>query len=250
MFQELSIIDKEQNCDIVPDGRKSNYRVFVIKNSDDFVSSDNRELIEIIKHQGAVGLHFAAFSFNCVACNACKPIRIDLEKFTPTRRQKKLLRNSEDLEFNFVKPEITKELYDLHELYAAERMASSHENFSNLSKYATQNDCIAVLSDRNKRIVAYTMLKLGADSVVGVTKYFDPSPQSQKRSLGVVMDLKLIEFGKQHGAKYFYLGAINLDSENIAHQGRYNSSEVFNTATESWVAIPRNPKPQDLEFNS
>ena len=105
------------------------------------------------------------------------------------------------------------------------------------------------LRDSNGKLLAFSLAKESEDGIIGENTAYDLSESSKKRSLGTLMELKLISYGLENDIPYLYIGALNLGSNELGHKGRYNASEIYDRHTEQWMSIPRNPSPEDLEFN-
>lgn len=144
----------------------------------------------------------------CQSCQACQSLRILVERFTPSKSQKRVLSKNQDIQVittNTDKPEY----YLLYENYINQRHSdgsmypASYEQYTSFIKcqwaspmfiecYIDQElVCVAVTDDINSNLSAlYTFFK----------------PELDKRSMGTFAILQQIELAKQLNKQYLYLG--------------------------------------------
>lgn len=239
------------DCVIIPDKRQTTITAYLHSTARKEEQNRITSIVHLVKTKGAISESFNAYILDCAECNSCKPIRTSCLDFHPSRSQRSALNKNSDLKLSIEPAHIDNEKFILYQTYMQKQHPSSEMNdktFDELRLQATGNNKMAVLANPQGKVLAYTLLQLTEDAIVAEYTVYDYE-LSKQRSLGTLMDLRLLQYGLENDIPYFYTGAINLESKELKHKGMYKASEIFDRATEAWVPIPRNPTPQDLEFN-
>lgn len=135
------------------------------------------------------------------------PLRVDLERFTPSRSQKRVLRKNRDIEIVF-RPSFVdrakERLFVKHRLRFSDNVPDSLFNF--LSPNPAEVPCpnIEMCLYRDCQLLGVTFLDIGEQAISAVYAIFDPD--EAKRSLGILMMLRSIELSRQRGCRYYYPG--------------------------------------------
>jgi leucyl-tRNA---protein transferase len=135
-------------------------------------------------------------------------LRIDLDTFTPSKSQEKLIKLNTQFRVE-IKPlsEITSEHTELFSKYKTHITFDAAPSITQLlfdnessNVFDTQQVCIY---DQNK-LIACGILDLGQTSSAGIVCFYDPD--YKKHSLGKYLMFLKIDFCQKHGMKFFYPG--------------------------------------------
>src|SRR6266508_384265 len=158
------------------------------------------------RHFGIIFMRYGS-AFHTGKLFTVLPLRVDLERFSLTRSQKRVVDKNQDTEI-VIRPSFVDEekqaLFEKHRLRFDENTPTSLYNF--LSEFPDSVPCenveLCVYLDGELRGV--TFLDLGARATSGVYAMFDPA--ERKRSLGILMMLHSIRVSRQRGCRYYYPG--------------------------------------------
>ena len=84
------------------------------------------------------------------------------------------------------------------------------------------------------KMIAVSVLDIGADSVSSVYHYFDP--EESRRSLGVYSVLWEIEWCRGRGIKWYYLGYYVRDCDHLNYKANYLPNEI--KMDDGWLRTP------------
>jgi leucyl-tRNA---protein transferase len=135
------------------------------------------------------------------------PLRIDLERFRPTRSQRRVLAKNGDAKI-WIRPTYVDEekerLFLKHRDRFEENVPSSLGQF--LSPVPDSVPCpnLELCVTLGEALVGVTFLDLGHSATSAVYAMFDP--EEAKRSLGILMMLYSIHYSRQKGYRYYYPG--------------------------------------------
>lgn len=135
------------------------------------------------------------------------PLRIDLGRFELTRSQRRVLVKNRDLRIQIGAASIgapKRALFDKHRNRFKENVPTALDDlFSPMPATVPCRTCeLCVYSD--ERLLGVTYLDLGETATSGVYAIFDPA--EAKRSVGILMILRSIEYSLQRGCRYYYPG--------------------------------------------
>ena len=167
----------------------------------------------------------------CIACSACLSARIDVQKFQPSKSQRRILRRNANLTRSNNAPWATEKQYDLFQKYLGSRHLGGGMVDMDVFEFASMIEETSVTS----RIMEYTTFEgnLNAacltdvfdDGLSLVYSFFDTSVP--KNSIGTFIILDHIDIAKSAGLPYVYLGYWVKGSEKMAYKTRFSGVEVF-----------------------
>jgi leucyl-tRNA---protein transferase len=146
---------------------------------------------------------------HCIGCNACVPVRIDVNKFMPNRNQKRCLKRNADLHVRFAEARQDSEVFGLYQRYLDSRHKHggmddpTPESFSDflLSPW----NATAFLEFRlQEQLVAVAVTDVSGAAFSSVYTFFEPG--LAQRSLGTFAVLQQIATAREHHRRYVYLG--------------------------------------------
>jgi len=135
------------------------------------------------------------------------PLRVDLDRFTLTRSQKRVLANNCDVRI-LLRPTFVDEeketLFLKHRLRFKENVPTSLDQF--LSPVPDSVPCLnlELCIYLGEKLLGVTFLDVGETATSAVYAMFDPA--EAKRSLGILMMLHSIQFSREQGCRYYYPG--------------------------------------------
>lgn len=175
---------------------------------------------------------------HCRQCTACVPVRIPVERFSPSRRQKRILKRNQDLEIAHRPATYTDEDYDLYCRYIEQRHSDgdmyppSHEQYNSflLSEWSSTR----FYEFRHQgTLLAVAVCDIMNNGLSAVYTFFDPD--QAKRSLGVMGVLWQIEEAKRMELPDVYLGYWIKECEKMSYKTEYRPMEMF--INQRWTQI-------------
>ncbi|MGY4877966.1 arginyltransferase [Vreelandella aquamarina] len=169
---------------------------------------------------------------HCEGCNACRSVRIPVERFTPNRTQRKLLRRNADINTRIVSACFNSRHYSLYADYICRRHADgdmyppSHEQYRT---FLTLNEPYAFLLEftLNETLIAVAAFDQLEHGISAIYTFFDADESLDKRSLGTFAVLKLIELARQKGLPHVYLGYWIAECRKMRYKQAFSPIEVL-----------------------
>ena len=175
---------------------------------------------------------------HCQSCQACIPARIPVDRFTPTRQQRKILNRNADLNVQAVTPCFTEEYYDLYLRYIETRHADgdmyppSREQFGTfLVSELALSRFIEFRLDR--QLLAIAVTDVLPNGLSAVYTFFDPA--CEQRSLGRFAILWQISEAARQGLHALYLGYWIKNCRKMSYKTQYRPIELL--VNQRWTAI-------------
>jgi arginine-tRNA-protein transferase len=176
----------------------------------------------------------------CPGCDACIPVRIPVDRFVPSRNERKLLKRNADLSVRTAPALATAEHWELFRRYLEARhgdggmAAMTRTDFEAMVSDWTVASLLLEGRDSQGRLVAVSLTDRLASGYSGVYKFFEPN--EQRRSLGTWTILQLLEKARADGLPYVYLGYWIAGSEKMDYKARFRPMEQL--TAQGWVDLP------------
>ena len=178
----------------------------------------------------------------CASCQACRPIRILVERFCPDRSQARAAKRNMDLRVEYAPPAADAARLALYNRYhAAQALRKDWEvEETDIAEYALRfihNPIPAVevsLWDGDA-LCAVALTEITPRSLSGIYHYHDPD--RMERSLGTYVILQTIELARQLAKPYAYFGYYVADCGSLAYKARFRPCEILG-ADGHWREIP------------
>ena len=165
------------------------------------------------------------------------PLRIDLQRFGPSRSQKRVLAKSRDAEI-IIRPssvDAEKEaLFEKHRLRFDENVPTSLYNFLSTMPASLPCTNLELCVYLGERLSGVTFLDVGARASSAVYAMFDPA--EAKRSLGIFMMLQSLRFSRERGCRYYYPGYAYEEPFPYDYKKRFTGLEYLDW-TAGWKAF-------------
>lgn len=169
---------------------------------------------------------------HCEGCNACRSVRIPVERFEPNRTQRRVLRRNSDIQTRVVNASFNSRHYALYANYICHRHADgdmyppSHEQYRT---FLTLNESYAfllefTLGDELVAVAAFDQLEHGISAIY---TFFATDPAFEKRSLGTLAILKLIEIARTQALPHLYLGYWIEECRKMNYKKHFSPVEVL-----------------------
>jgi arginine-tRNA-protein transferase len=160
------------------------------------------------------------------------PLRIDLQRFLPSRSQRRVLKRSANVRSEFGQAMIDAErerMFARHRVRFRENVPDSLRDF--LSSKPSQvpctgNECRLFINDQ---LFGVGYFDVGEQAVSAVYSMFDPA--ESRRSPGIKLILEEIHWATEHNFRYFYLGYCYDQPSYYDYKKRFAASEYLDWQT-------------------
>lgn len=162
---------------------------------------------------------------HCPGCCACVPLRIDVERFSFNRTQRRVYaRGMREFSLEFGPPVVDERRVELYNRHKLERGLGEPESNIDEDGYRaflvdTCCDSFEMRILHEGRLVAVSVLDRGFSSLSAVYCYYDPS--FSRSSIGTFAILKEIELCRAFSMRYLYLGLYVEGSEPMAYKAKF-----------------------------
>jgi arginine-tRNA-protein transferase len=175
----------------------------------------------------------------CVGCQACVPVRVQADTFTPNRTQKRCQARNRNLQSTQLPLGFVEEHYQLYRKYQRMRHAGGGMDQDNAEQYsqfllASHVDSFMVEFRDGDRLVMVSVVDRIKDGLSAVYTFFDPD--DEKRSPGVYNVVWMIERARELGLPYVYLGYWIAESRKMSYKQQYQPLEGL--VEGNWQRLP------------
>lgn len=168
----------------------------------------------------------------CPTCSECKPIRVLVDEFRPSRSQRRTVQRWQERgRVEIGPPTVSDEKLALYNRHKQERALADREDepLDTLGYLGwLVASCVPTIEMRywyDDRLVGVGIVDVGAEAASSVYFYFDPSPEIARLSPGVYSVLRELEFCRATGRKWLYLGLYVQDCRHLAYKAEYRPHE-------------------------
>ena len=169
----------------------------------------------------------------CDGCTKCDSLRILVDEFEPSKSMRKIKSKNSSTHISISKPSVTKEKLELYHIYHLERSNKkgwdrknvSEEDYADMLVNGKNSFALEVSYYIENELAGLDYIDLGQDGISAV--YFISNPNFAKYSLGVFSLLVQIDFAKQMGLKYIYLGYGVRENNSLNYKYRYEPLEIL-----------------------
>tara|TARA_B100000745_G_scaffold229142_1_gene153576 strand:+ start:5405 stop:6133 length:729 start_codon:yes stop_codon:yes gene_type:complete len=185
---------------------------------------------QLLTHNGFRRSGDNLYTPKCDGCNGCLSSRVRVRDFTPTRKQRRILRKNKALTLHREKATFNNEHYALYEKYINQRHCdgemypASEKQYKDFlfSRWANTDTLEFRLSGE---IVAVAFIDVLEDGLSAIYTFFDPD--FHQHSLGVYCILKQIELCQQQQFDYLYLGFWINGCQKMRYKAEYQPLELY-----------------------
>ena len=164
----------------------------------------------------------------CPSCNACEPIRIPVNEFKPTKSQRKVWKKNQDLTVRISQAVFTEQRLEMYNRHKIERGLSKTER--PMSKQSYENWFLTSCADTREfqyfidgKLVCVSIVDFGRVDISSVYVFFDPD--YSLRSLGTFSALFEVNWMRERGLRYYYLGLYVGDCAHLNYKAKFYPNE-------------------------
>lgn len=170
----------------------------------------------------------------CQSCNECRSYRIVVDRFEPSRSQKRAWKRNEELVITIGEARrATIDAFNLylkflryrHETLGWEKTSAFHAFFIHQQYYTTPNLTQEWRCKLNGKTVAISYVNQVPDGLIAMYTYYDPA--HRERGLGTYMILSMVEQARKLGTPFVYLGNFVRGCRSMSYKSRFAGSEIF-----------------------
>jgi len=167
---------------------------------------------------------------HCRDCSACTPVRIPVDRFAPTRSQRRVVRRNADLVVRARPSVFMPEHFNLYLRYQAIRHSGGGMDDPDPQKYVNflmgrQVETVFYEMRRDEELLAVAVVDHLPDGLSAVYTFFDP--QESNRGLGTFAILWQIEHARLVGLPWVYLGYWIAESKKMAYKANFRPLEAY-----------------------
>ena len=169
---------------------------------------------------------------SCAECSACLSARINVEKFTPSKSQKRTARRNAGLKRKATSPWATEDQYDLFRRYLDVRHADGGMADMDVFEFAAmieetpiRSRVIEYVDQSQKDLIAVSLTDVLEDGLSMVYSFY--VPDRPQLSLGTHMILDHIDIARSVDLPYVYLGYWVPGSQKMGYKAKFSGLEVY-----------------------
>ncbi|MCK4765616.1 MAG: arginyltransferase, partial [Candidatus Aminicenantes bacterium] len=182
--------------------------------------------------------HFGEIFFRpmCGPCHSCVPIRIPVQRFSPSKSVRRLFNRGKNLSIKLEKPSPSPEafnLYKQHKKRFARNYPESYDVYVKSFFHPPQFKFNRMLAIRDgDRLVALSHLDVTADAMSAIYCYFDEA--YSRFSPGKLAVYKEIEIAKEMGIRWLYLGYYVRENRHMAYKVDFRPNQLM-VGNNKWI---------------
>jgi len=179
----------------------------------------------------------------CHGCRECIPLRVPVATFEPSDSQRRTYRRNNELLLEVGSPQPTDEKFDLYGRYVSQwhnRAEEAERQSFELFLYDSPTETLEfTYRAPDGRLMAVGICDVSRQSLSSVYFYFDPA--EAKRSLGTFGALREIDFCRERGISYYYLGFWVRDCAAMTYKANFRPYELLDETGRWTVPSPGTP---------
>ncbi len=167
----------------------------------------------------------------CPGCDACRPVRVVTNAFTPSRSLDRVRRANRHVTADTAPPQATTEQYGLFTRYQAERHPGGGMDRMSFMEYRAMVEespvetAVTEFRAEGGELVAVMLADTLPDALSAVYSFY--APENAKLALGTHMILWLIAEAKRRDLAYVYLGYWISGCAKMDYKSRFRPLEAF-----------------------
>jgi len=177
-----------------------------------YIQLSNREFNSAVVERGWRRFGNYYFYPICNGCNECKSLRIDVDKFKPSKSQRKATNRNKNTKIVIQKPTVTSEHIRLYNKYHKWKAIKDDWRSKDISPQEYYENFAEGAHDFGREVLYYIDGKLVGVDLLDITNdgissiYFFYDPDYAKYSLGIYSLIMQINFARTLKKKWIYLG--------------------------------------------
>jgi len=172
---------------------------------------------------------------HCEKCQACTPVRVVLDEFTPTRSQRRAYKKHQSLNANIMELQFQPEHYALYQEYQAARHSddltvqteteSEQDQYRHFLCQSHVESLMIEFKDDKDKVKIVSVVDIVKDGISAVYTFFDTNDASA--SYGTYAIMWLATWTTQLELPYLYLGYWVKESQKMAYKEKFNKQQKF-----------------------
>ena len=176
------------------------------------------------------GTHFFRYNIGVYQSELRRvfPLRINLENFSFSKSQRKIVRKNQDLQIVVRPVEITEEketLFARHKQRFEANIPDSLYDFLDFDAAFVPCEALEICVYENEKLLAASFFDVGANSISSVYAMFEPSEAT--RSLGIFTMLLEIEYALANAKEFYYQGYAYEGNSFYDYKKRFSAVEKY-----------------------
>lgn len=193
------------------------------------------------RHFGEMFFRYSLqFDETSLALQLIQPLRIDLERFSLSKSQRRVLNKNTDLRWEIIPARAgddVQEMFHLHKQRFTVNVPETLFSFIGQENTATEPcECLEFRALFGDQLIAASFLAIGSTSASSIYGVFDPD--FSRRSLGALTMLKEIEHCRAAGHLYYYPGYATRESSAYDYKKRFGAMEFLDWSSGLWESLP------------
>lgn len=199
-----------------------------------FVASEVRpQELDWLLSQGWRKFGVSFYRPACPKCRACQPMRIPVQRFAPSKSQRRVLRRGSQVTLTLEPVHYRPEFFELYARHSQARFGQQADADDFLVHLHTPScPCMLGLYHVEGRLVSVSYLDMGEESLNSVYFVFDPEVAAL--SLGILSILREIDLAKHLGLDFYYLGFVVPGCPRMAYKERFRPQERYVWERNAW----------------
>ncbi len=184
------------------------------------------EIYEAIISRGFRRSGFCFYRNLCLDCRSCIPIRVDAQKFKPSKSQRRVLRKNQDVRITRHPVSFDHEGFLLYQKYCVQR----HDSVKDKDDYIQFLIESPVPTDMMRYYVEEHLIGIGWTDILPnslSSVYFAFDPDHSFRRLGVFSLLKELELCRKLQKKWLQLGFWIEDNHKMSYKNQYKPCQIL-----------------------
>lgn len=179
------------------------------------------------------------YSPRCSTCTACRPSRVAVKDFTPSRSQKRCMKKNDDLLISRSEARYTDEFFDLYTRYLGARHEGGGmedpepESFSEFLFAPWSNSQFLEFRNQQGKLLSVAVIDDLPDAFSAVYTFF--CPDEGARGLGNYAILTQINLAFEMQKSFVYLGFWIKDSPKMSYKANFKPLQTL--ASSSWSPL-------------
>ncbi len=167
----------------------------------------------------------------CTGCRECVPIRVPVDQFKPSKSQRRCWNRNHDLQVTVQDAAPDDEAFDLYLRYLHDWHADHSQDHRDRDSFESflYDSPVPTCEFRYRvpggKLVAVGLCDLGEKSISSVYFFFDPS--QSRRGLGTLGALRELQFARERGLAYYYLGYWIRDCRAMTYKSSFRPFQVL-----------------------